>query len=303
MKLANLLFLIILFYGCSSDEKPIDILLNAPNGALLESTIIGNDNFIIDDLESAFSVQLRASDQERGGFFEFVRVYISMQSNSTNGQNSTQEVILRDIPNSDFFVGEFGFPRINLEVGFQEALEALNLGINDVHLGDQFFIRLDMHLRDGRTIGFANRSPSIIAESCENSPFFYQINVVNPISDVLFTGSYNYEVISSSNIDAVPEFGTTTIFAGEYPNQRRSSFLSFTVAGDFILPNIYQQRGGLCRFGQQIVFWGPQDTSFGQLSLTDDSVFFADFTLGYDGWVGGDLTDAPITVRYRFSKQ
>jgi hypothetical protein len=296
---------IILFtlISCSSDEKPIDIFLNAPKGALLINTEIGNDNFVMTDLESTFSVEVRANDEKQGEFFDFVRVYIGFQSNTSNGGISRDEVVLRDIPRSEFYSGEFGRPRTLLDYSFQEALDALELTINDVAPGDQFFIRPDMHLKDGRIIGYINRSPSIIADFCENSPFYYQINVITPIPDDLYTGTYNYELIASTNTAAVPESGVTTIIRGDYANQRRSGFLDFTVAGDFILPDIYQERGGLCRFGAGIVFWGPQDTSFGLLDLQDDSVFVADFTMGYDGWVGGDLSLEPIKVTYRFSKQ
>lgn len=289
--------------GCSSDEKPIDIFLNAPKGALLINTDIGSDNFIITEVESEFSVEVRANDQENGDFLDFVRVYISFKSTTSNGLNSRSEVILRDIPRSEFYTGEYGRPRTLLNYTFQEALDAFGLTVNEVTAGDQFFIRPDMHLKDGRIIGYANRSPSIIADFCEYSPFYYQINVINPIQNFLYTGTYTYEVIASSNMEAVPQSGTTTIIQGEYPNQRRSTFLDFTVAGNYILPDIYQERGGVCRFGGGIVFWGPQETNFGLLDLVDDSVFEADFVIGYDGWVGGNLTEDPITVTYRFSKQ
>lgn len=289
--------------SCSSDDKPIDILLNAPKGALLINTEIGNDNFIINDLQSEFSVEVRANDQKKGEFFDFVRVYISFKSNTTNGLDNRDEVVLRDIPRSEFYIGEFDRPHTLLNYSFQEVLEALGLTIDDVAPGDQFFLRPDMHLKDGRIIGYVNRSPSIIADFCENSPFYYQINVINPIQNDLFTGTYNYEIIASSNSNIVDVTGVTTITNGDYLNQRRSNILDFTVAGDFILPDIYQERGGTCRFGAGIVFWGPQDDNFGTLNLQDDSVFEADFVIGYDGWVGGDLSSDPVTVTYRFSKQ
>lgn len=297
------IILLTLVVGCSSDEKPIDIFLNAPKGALLINTEMGSDNFVITDLESEFSVEVRAHDEKKGEFFDFVRVYASFKSNTTSGANNRDEVILEDLPRSVFYLGEFGRPRTLLNYTFQEMLDAFGLTTNEVAPGDQFFIRPDMHLKDGRIIGYVNRSPSIIADFCENSPFYYQVNVMNPIPNDLYTGVYNYEVIASSNIGAVSQSGITTITNGAYPNQRRSSFLDFTVAGDFILPDIYQERGGVCRFGGGIVFWGPQDNSFGLLNIQDDSVFEADFVIGYDGWVGGDLSDEPITVTYRFSKQ
>lgn len=305
MKQPLLILLLIasILLSCSSDEKPTDILLNAPNGALLVNEVVRSDNFIVMDGDSNFSVEVRAHDQENGNFFDFVRVYISFKSNTTNGANDREEVVLEDILPSAFFTGEFGRPRTELSYTLQEAIDAFGLNLTDVNAGDQFFMRPDMHLKDGRIIGFANRSPSIIADFCEYSPFFYQINVVNPIQDALYTGIYTYELISSSNPQAMDDTGITTITAGAYPNQRRSPFLDFTVAGDFILPDIYQDRGGLCRFGQGIVFWGPQENSFGVINAQDDSVFDADFIIGYDGWVGGDLSADPITVRYRFSKQ
>ncbi|MEP0263467.1 hypothetical protein [Dokdonia sp.] len=306
MKKIVIILSIILFtyVSCSSDEKPIDILFNAPNGALLINTELGNDNFVITDLESTFSVEVMANDQERGEFFDFIRVYISFKSNTSNGVNSRNEVILQDIPRSEFYIGEFDRPHTLLNYSFQEALDALGLTINDVSLGDQFFIRPDMHLKDERVIGYANRSPNIFSKHCENSPFYYQINVINPIEDALFTGIYSYEVIASSNSGLIGGSGVTTITNGDYANQRRSQVLDFVVAGDFIIPDIYQEEYRfLCTPPFNVVFWGPQENSFGLLNLQDDSVFEADFVIGYDGWVGGDLSDEPITVTYRFSKQ
>ncbi len=296
--------IILLTISCSSDEKPVDLVLNAPNGALLKNTEIGNNNFIITDLESAFSVEVRANDQELGNFFDFVRVYISFKSNSSNGSDSIEEVFLEDIPRSEFYIGEFGRPRTLLNYSFQQALDAFGLTIDDVTSGDQFFIRPDIHLKDGRNIGYTNRSPAVIADFCEHSPFYYQINVINPIQDILYTGTYSYEAIASSNIEAVPGPGVTTFINGDHANQRRSSFLDFTIAGDHIIPDIYQTRGtGTRCLSENISFWGPQDTNFGFLNSQDDAVFEVDFVIGYDGWVGGDLSTDPITVTYRFSKQ
>lgn len=289
--------------SCSSDEKPIDILLNAPNGALLVNEVVGSDQFIVTNTNSRIYVEARAHDQEEGSFFDFVRVYISFKSNTSNGINSRDEILLEDIPSEEFFLDEFQRPRTIFNYSFQEVLDAFGMSANEVVAGDQFFIRPDMHLSDGRIIGFENRSPSIIADFCEHSPFLYQINIVNPVQDALYTGVYSYELLSASNPETVSESGITTISAGGYPNQRRSTFLDFTVAGNFVLPDIYQERGGLCRFGQGIVFWGPQENSFGAINAQDDSVFEADFVVGYDGWVGGDLTASPVMVRYRFSKQ
>ncbi|WP_299767177.1 hypothetical protein [uncultured Dokdonia sp.] len=301
----KLMIIVLTVVGCSSDEKPIDILLNAPNGALLINTEIGNTNFIMNDLESRFSVEVRAHDQEKGDFFDFIRVYISFKSNTSNGTDNRGEVILQDIPRSEFYTGEFGRPRILLNYSFQQALDALGLSVGDIAPGDQFYIRPDMYLKDGRIIGYENRSPTIFSKYCENSPFYYQINVISPIENTLFTGVYSYEVISSSSENE--EFSTsgiTTIINGDFPNQRRSSVLDFTITDGFVIPDIYQEEPRLlCDPPFNRVFWGPQENNFGVLSLQDDTVFEADFVRGYDGWVGGDLSSDPITIRYRFSKQ
>lgn len=301
----KLTIIMLTIVGCSSDEKPIDILLNAPNGALLINTEIGSDNFIIADLESRFSVEVRAHDQEKGDFFDFVRVYISFKSNTLDGAGNRGEVILQDIPRSEFYTGEFDRPRTLLNYSFQEALDALALTVGDVAPGDQFYIRPDMHLKDGRIIGYENRSPTIFSKYCENSPFYYQINIISPIENTLFTGVYSYEVISSSSESGeFPSSGITTITNGDYPNQRRSSVLDFTITEGFVIPDIYQEVPRLrCDPPFNRVFWGPQENSFGALDLQDDTVFEADFVIGYDGWVGGDLSSDPIIVRYRFSKQ
>jgi len=292
-----------IFLSCSSDDKPIDILLGAPKGALLINTDRGPENFRYDDSESIFSIEVRANDQKKGEFFDFVRVYATFQSNTTTGVNNLSEVILKDLPRSEFYLGEYNRPRIRLEFTLQEMLDAFNLQMEDVSVGDQFFIRPDMHLKDDRVIGFANRSPGIIAKDCEDSPFYYQAVIMQPISEQLFTGVYRYTRVSPVESDILPDTGITVLESGSYPNQRKSLFLNFVIAGDYIVPEIYQQKSGACRRGDDIVFWGPQSSSFGSLNLEDDSAFDVDFLVGYDGWLGLGFGIDPIPVRYRFSKQ
>ena len=50
-------------------------------------------------------------------------------------------------------------------------------------------------------------------------------------------------------------------------------------------PKIYQAfNDNQCRSSTSLALTGPDEESFGQADLTDDTVFELDFILGYEGW-------------------
>ncbi|WP_299211186.1 hypothetical protein [uncultured Dokdonia sp.] len=303
---------LILFISCSEDDKAIDtVFQEIERGAILRNIDRVSPNFDRTDLQSAFIVVLEEQDLEEGGIFDFVRLYLQFKDRTpTNGDNSQLEIILKDIPSTDFQTGSNGLPVGTIEVVYQEAIDALLLNSETIQAGDQFELRAEIHLTDGRTFSTENGSASILTDACFfKSPYRYVINVIDEIDADLFTGIYNYEIVEGelSSFFGVGNNGVVSITAGPTPNVRRTSIiaegLEFTIAGTNVYAKIYQSFNLFCRDSAFHVLTGPDEQSFGQIDLIDDTVFELDLVFSYEGWGGTANFDTPETVKFRFSKQ
>ncbi len=306
------LFIVILSLSCSDDEKAIDIVLEqVERGAVLRNIDRISPNFEHNNFQSVFAVELEEQDIEEGGIFDFVRLHIAYADRTPeNGINSVSEQVLRDVPSTDFQIGPDALPRGIIQVSYQEAIDALNLNQNSILPGDQFDLRMELTLTDGRTFSTENGSASILTDFCFfKSPYRYVVNVIEPIADDLFTGSYNYEIISSdSNPNfGIAEQGVVFIRVGNTPNVRLTGIvaegLEFTVAGTNVHPKIYQSFNLFCRESALHILTGPDEQNFGQVNDIDDTAFDLDLVVGYEGWGGTGDFDAPTRYKIRFSKQ
>lgn len=304
------LLLILFAFSCSEDDKAIDMVVEEiERGAILRNIDRISPNFERTDLQSTFTVVLEEQDLEEGGIFDFVRLYLQyLDRTPTNGNDSSSEIVLRDVPSFDFQTGINGLPVGTIEVTYEEAIQALALNSATIQAGDQFELRAEIHLTDGRTFSTENGSASILTDACFfKSPYRYVINVIDTIEDDLFTGVYDYQIIGGESSLFLDTEGVITIFAGPTPNVRITGLigegLEFTIAGMNVYPKIYQSINLFCRDSAFHSLSGPDDENFGIVDLTDDTVFELDLVFGYEGWGGsGDLT-TPETVRFRFSKQ
>lgn len=305
------IFLLMLFFcfSCSSDDKAIEIVSEQlERGAILRNIERVSKDFIHENFESSFSLLIEEQDLEDGGLLDFVRLYISYQDkNESNGINSVNELVVRDISRDDFYTGEFGLPRTIIDLSYQDAMDALDLNSDGILPGDQFRLRLEIHLTDGRTFSTDTGSASILTDFCFfKSPYRYEIAVIEPMENFLFTGTYSYSLLSDNGVGGDPVEGVSTISTNEFINSRTiglgfSEPLKITFAGSNIYPKIYQSVNGFCRDSQFHVLSGPADTAFGQFELTDDTVFFLDLGIGFEGWDGG--SGGERVLRYKFSKQ
>ncbi len=315
MKLNQLIYICLFFLAlsCSEDDKAIETVLEeVERGAILRNIDRVSPNFERTDLQSSFTVVLEEQDLEEGGIFDFVRLYLQYIDRSPdNGDASASEIVLKDIPSSNFQVGGNGLPVGTIDVVFQEAIDALTLDIGMIQAGDQFEVRTEIHLTDGRTFSTENGSASILTDACFfKSPYRYVVNVIDTIPADLFTGVYTYEIVSNQAISpssGVTNQGVVTITAGATPNVRRTGIigegLEFTIAGEKVYPKIYQSLNLFCRNSAFNILTGPDDQSFGLVDLTDDTIFELDLVFGYEGWGGTGNFDTPQTVKFRFSKQ
>lgn len=138
------------------------------------------------------------------------------------------------------------------------------------------------------------------------SPFRYVINVLEPIPDTDFTGTYFYEIIDGDNLEGITYDGFITISSTGKSNVRSMPIslegIEFTIAGKSIYPKIYQMHSGFCNDAAKIILTGPSETSFGQFAPLDDSVFDMTIVFGYEGW-DAELGNNVREFTYRFTKQ
>lgn len=291
-------------------------------GAVLRTKNYISNDFLINDLQSEFKVVIEEQDLEDGDLLDEVEVFIRYLGNtSETEQQSTSEILYDTLPASIFQDGQNGLPIYELSINFQEALDALSLDINQMVVKDQFLIRLNLKLTDGRNFTTGTSSSIIIAyDTFFSSPFCYTVNVVEPISETAFTGTYFIESI----LDGPGPFDGTFVdcFVVEVTKGRSNTTRQFeawhwkyhrgieekrrwefNVVGDAIVfgKNQLSTPEGGCGLNGAPILLGP-DTENGSADLTDDTVFelwFVEGYLGFDGRCG--FGAAPS--RYRFSKQ
>jgi hypothetical protein len=313
------LFLICM--SCTDGDKAIEeVTETVQRGAILRTVELESNDFLIGDLSSFFKLQLEEQDLKDGDLLESVEVFIKFQDNTaSNGNQSTEEILLETIENSIFVDGPQNLPRTNFELSFQQALTAVGLGSDQVQCQDQFILRFNLKLTDGRNFTTGTASSLIIAfDTFSSSPFSYTINIVEPIQDDLFTGIYRMEsILDGPNGPTFVESDIVEITKGRSNTTRE--FLAFhnlyhrgletkrrwefnIVCDQAVFgKNQLSSPEGDCQFNAAPLLLGP-DSQNAMINPMDDSVFelwFVEGYLGFDGSCG--FVTAPSRVR--FSKQ
>lgn len=235
------LFILSLFFiiivSCSNDEKAIDLVTNnISRGTILRNVERLSSNFINSDTSSRFELLV----EQQGEVFDFLRLHIKYIDRDEDGIGIiSEEVIFRNIEPNEFYNGPLGLPRILLSFSYQEVLEALFLDEVDIIPGDQFEIRAEIFLEDGRSFSNDSAGPTILGDGgFFKSPFRYVINVIEPIADSNFTGVYFYEVLSEQKPNSTFFSGNASISYGGEHNNRIISLpglsTTFSISGSFI---------------------------------------------------------------------
>ncbi len=319
MKLSRVLstLFFISIVSCTDGDKAIEeVFAETERGTILRNINRVSKDFIHTDFESVFELEVEEQDIEGGNLLDFVRLHIEFRDRTIDGSdNSTQEVILKDIPSNAFIIGPDAFPRTTILVSYQEVVDALAINTGLIEPGDQFGLRLETHLTDGRIFSTLDTSASVLTDACFfKSPFRYEINVIEVIPEDLFTGTYSYEIVSDviNPSFGIQEEGIVSIMAGDLPNVRTTGIvgegLEFTIAGAYVYPKIYQSVNLFCIESGPHILSGPNDTNFGTIDLNDDTVFFLDIDIGFEGWDGtlddgDDAIGVSTLYTFKFTKQ
>lgn len=175
----------VIFGACAEADLPIDdIFADVERGAVLRTVEVIEDEVLFDVATSTlvggdFTVILEAQDVENGALLSEVEVYFGFRDNTeeAGADNDKDEVLVETIPASAFAQGPFGLPRYQYTTSADAIQTALNLPGSEIFGGDQFTIRFEMVLTDGRRYSFANNSGTLTG-AFFNARFLHTANIV-----------------------------------------------------------------------------------------------------------------------------
>jgi len=175
---------ILAFQSCNSDKVIEQVDGAVTSGAVLRTKAVVNKTFDFFDTSSQWIVSLEEQDDQNGGLFASINVYAKMNNGGTEAQ-------IKTIPASSFTTGPNGLPVGNVAVSLAEVLSGLGLNPGDYAPADQFFIRLEVVLTDGRTFSSNNTSGTVRGGSFFATPFSYSVQFFCNLTDTsLFSGEY-----------------------------------------------------------------------------------------------------------------
>lgn len=187
-----------LFFSCTEADNVIDEVFEATTrGAVLRTVEVVSNELPIGTSDAAFAVDLEIQDVENGNLVENVEVFVSFRDNTVEDGGtdfSKAEVAVGTISRSAFEQGPI-LPRTSYSIGLSEMLTALALTDSNVDGGDEFLIRFELVLTDGRRFSQDTNSATITG-SFFSSPFLYTATVVCPPTAPT-AGTWTFETVDA----------------------------------------------------------------------------------------------------------
>ena len=316
------------FLSCNDDEKVIEVVQeNLTFGAVIRTLEVAMTEFNIEDINSSIQIAIEEQDELNGGLFEALDVYVRFVDRTPdNGDFSSAESLFDIIEPEVFTKGPDpeNYPRTELAYTFSEVLEATGVSFQEVLEKDQFLLRLDLRLSDGRSFTTGSAISDILASGTFfRSPYCYTINVVRPMAADLFVGDYEISSVvdgpfgipfvshiegglTNFKIEKAHSYNTRTfkaLYAIGHRGGEQPTDYEFTIAGDEVVfqKNQFSSYRGKCTRRDPIILLGP-GLENPIVNPNDDSVFELTLVEGYLGFDGGCGFGTQAS-RIRFSKQ
>ena len=164
--------------SCGKDsDNPIDTVLDVKYGAVLRTTEVRNNFLNASDPTVAFDIEIEEQDERNGDLLQDVKVYAKFKDNNTSdGDASTDNVLISTLQASDFIDGKHGLPRTDLKYDLNTLSAALGLSESDYTGGDVVELSLTLNLTDGRTFTSEDSTGSMKG-SYFASPFKYNVDI------------------------------------------------------------------------------------------------------------------------------
>ena len=168
--------------ACDDGDKIVDdIVASEARGAVLRTVNVVSDEIPIGQGDADFAVELEVQDQQNGRLVQSVEVWVSFTDTTVEeGETdfSTGEVLAQTLDATTFSDGEFGLPRFSYSITLSELLLVLAVSDATVNTSDEFNIRFELVLTDGRRFSVADNNGNITG-AFFNSPFLYVATVID----------------------------------------------------------------------------------------------------------------------------
>ena len=303
---------LIVFTACEDGEEIFDQIRGAEQrGAILRTVNLISNELPIGVADAGFTVELEVQDQQDGALLSELDVFVGFNDNTVPDGGTDLDVaesLFSTIPASSFTTGEFGLPRTMVDIPLSEMLSFTGIQETDLFGGDQFTVRFDLNLTDGRTFSNDDNSGTITG-SYFSSPFLYTPTVVCPVGEDQFVGTYVVTQvvpgIFASNTwgDGVEleltigETSTQRVFEAVYLPDfgigNGPAAFAFDLVCEGVIPIATQGSGLQCASG--ITLGPPRDGVFGSYDPFDDSTFTIIFRDDESDDCGGGL-DATVRL-------
>ncbi|MET1260313.1 hypothetical protein ABV409_13270 [Flagellimonas sp. DF-77] len=281
---------VLMFTACEDGDTVFDTIIDAEQrGAILRTVNLISNELPIGVADAGFSVEVEVQDQANGNNVNNIEVFVGYRDNTVAEGGTDLDVaesLFTTIPSSEFTIGEFGLPRTSFAVTLVEMLSFTGVSEDDLFGGDQFTVRFELVLNDGRRFSFADNSGTLTG-SFFSSPFLYTPTVVCPVGAEQFVGDYvvNQVVPGIFSSNTWGDGTTVTLAIGETSTQRvfEAVYLpdfgigngprafAFDLVCESVNPIASQASGLQCSGG--ITLGPPIDAAPGTYDPFDDSVF------------------------------
>lgn len=175
--------------GCSESERPIDDVFDrTSSGGILRTIEVNNATFNFTDPSVEWSITVEAQDEQDGDLLSEVEVYVSQFRDASRVGS---EALVKEIPASEFTTGENGLPVGEISLSLNDVVNALSLSEEDYVSTDEFRVRLEYVMTDGRTFTNEDAAGTVLASSFFKSPYVYPVQFFCNLEDAsIFEGNY-----------------------------------------------------------------------------------------------------------------
>ncbi len=167
-------------------------------GAFLRVLSVESDGFDyldLDNSEYAFTGEI--DDIEDGETIDEIVFYVSYEG--VDGSEAEEEQIktvdVDDMSRSE----ESGLYRQTFVITAEDAADALGLSFDDIMIGDDFSLRWQLNLHDGRSFTAGDGSGDVEGGGFYNSPFQATADVFAEIPEDLFVGEYEFTQVEGES--------------------------------------------------------------------------------------------------------
>ena len=146
---------------CEDSDTPVDqVVAGTQRGAILRTSNLISNELPIGVDGGNFSVELEVQDSENGNLVSTVEVFVGFRDNTDDVGPGTDvdESLFGTVSSSTFTTGEFGLPRFTFTATLDELLCQVGRTADQITGGDQFTIRFELVLTDGRRYSFAEHT-------------------------------------------------------------------------------------------------------------------------------------------------